>query len=207
MSPDAKQQTCYTPHAPNGTVIYLHGFLSDGNSQKGRLLRQAAPEFGCRVLAPDLNSTPEQALSAALDCWREASSLGPVHWVGSSLGGFFAAAMAQKTGCRAVLINPAVEPWTIVSRYVGVHPVNGGRRMLEVRPAFAASLKKMAVRRFDDPSRVMLLLTTGDEVLDWRDAAALWKECPQTVIEGGDHQVSAFDRYVRGVLAFLTRAH
>ncbi len=39
--------------------------------------------------------------------------------VGSSLGGFYATAVAERTGCKAVLLNPAVEPARDLARYIG----------------------------------------------------------------------------------------
>ena len=39
--------------------------------------------------------------------------------VGSSLGGFYATWLAEKTGCRAVLLNPVVRPWELVRDFLG----------------------------------------------------------------------------------------
>jgi predicted esterase YcpF (UPF0227 family) len=39
--------------------------------------------------------------------------------VGSSLGGFYATVAAERLGCRAAVLNPAVHPHTHFSRYLG----------------------------------------------------------------------------------------
>ena len=39
--------------------------------------------------------------------------------IGSSLGGFYATWVATQTGCRAVLLNPAVHPARDLAAYVG----------------------------------------------------------------------------------------
>jgi predicted esterase YcpF (UPF0227 family) len=40
--------------------------------------------------------------------------------IGSSLGGFYATWLAERFGCRAVLINPAVDPLKDLDKHVGV---------------------------------------------------------------------------------------
>ena len=39
--------------------------------------------------------------------------------IGSSLGGYYATALAEATGCRAVLLNPAVRPAQGLAQHVG----------------------------------------------------------------------------------------
>ena len=39
--------------------------------------------------------------------------------VGSSLGGFYATVLAERLGCRAVLLNPAVDPARDLARHIG----------------------------------------------------------------------------------------
>ena len=39
--------------------------------------------------------------------------------IGSSLGGFYATCVAEHTGCRAVLLNPAVHPARDLAGHIG----------------------------------------------------------------------------------------
>ena len=188
-----------------GTVIYLHGFLSSGSSNKARVLRSVAPKYGWSVEAPDLNTSPEEACGIIQALYQRVSALGPVAFVGGSLGGFYAAWMAQKTGCKAVLVNPAVSPWEVVDRYIGVHQLVGSDKTLEVKPEFSEQLRKIAVGKFKDASRILLFLTTGDEVLDWQSSARLYDTCPSLVVDGSDHMVSNFADYADDVMRFLVQ--
>ena len=52
------------------------------------------------------------------------------------------------------------------------------------------------------PERYYLLAETGDEVLDYREAVALFTGARQTVLEGGDHGFSRFSEYLPAILAF-----
>jgi hypothetical protein len=51
------------------------------------------------------------------------------------------------------------------------------------------------------------MVTTGDEVLDYRDAIAKYRGAQHLVIEGGDHGFSRFAEHVDRVLAFAAAAN
>ena len=54
-----------------------------------------------------------------------------------------------------------------------------------------------------DPSRTLMILCTGDEVLDWQQAVKRFPDVQSIVIEGSDHRISCFDEYAEGVRDFL----
>ena len=48
----------------------------------------------------------------------------------------------------------------------------------------------------------LLLVETGDEVLDYRQAVAKYAGARQVVLEGGDHSFTRWDAYLDTVLEF-----
>ena len=101
-------------------LLYLHGFRSSPRSFKAqRLLGCLAlhrPEV--RTWCPQLPPSPRQAMALVLD--------GTSHWpagrsvvVGSSLGGFYATALAETRGWPALLLNPAVDPARDLAAHIG----------------------------------------------------------------------------------------
>jgi hypothetical protein len=52
------------------------------------------------------------------------------------------------------------------------------------------------------PSRYLLIVETGDEVLDYRRAVARYHGAAQVVIEGGDHSLQSFPQQLPRILAF-----
>ena len=62
------------------------------------------------------------------------------------------------------------------------------------------------VARITRPERYFLLVRTGDEVLDWRDAVAYYAGACQYVLGGGDHGWTDFAREVPAVLRFVGAA-
>ena len=125
------------------TVLYLHGFLSGPGSKKACMLRDLCAQKGVKFVAPDLNTAPDEAariIQAAYDGAREE---GGVAVAGASLGGFYAAWIAARTGMRAALLNPAVAPWEIVRHYNGEYKSFTGDKTVRVTPEYAGLLREM----------------------------------------------------------------
>ena len=185
------------------TVLYLHGFLSGPGSKKACVLRALCEEKGVRYIAPDLNMVPDAAAELIDSEYKQAAELGEVSVAGASLGGFYAAWLASRTGIRAALLNPAVEPWEIVKLYNGEYKSFTGDKTVKVTPEYADQLRALVARPLADPSRVLMLLCTGDEVLDWQRAARRFPDVQSIVIEGSDHRISCFEDYAVCVRDFL----
>jgi predicted esterase YcpF (UPF0227 family) len=121
--------------------------------------------------------------------------------VGSSLGGFYATYFAERDALRAVLINPAITPHIGLEAYLGVqeNPYTGERYKLT--RADLEGWRGLAVERVD-PERYLLLLETGDEVLDWRDAARKYEGARTVIRDGGDHTMQSFPEHIDRILGF-----
>jgi predicted esterase YcpF (UPF0227 family) len=52
------------------------------------------------------------------------------------------------------------------------------------------------------PSRYLLLVETGDEVLDYRRALERYAGAEQVVVQGGDHSLQSFPRQLARLLSF-----
>ena len=53
-----------------------------------------------------------------------------------------------------------------------------------------------------DPERYLLLLETGDEVLDYREALARYAGAETVVVEGGNHTLESYPQQLPRILAF-----
>lgn len=100
-------------------------------------------------------------------------------------------------------MNPAVEPWDIVKLYNGEYKSFTGDKIVRVTPDYADQLRALDAKPFADPARVLMVLCTGDEVLDWRRAAKRFSDVQSIVIDGSDHRISCFEEYAVGVRDFL----
>ena len=104
-------------------ILYLHGFNSAPSSHKARTLQQFMAERGLesRFHCPALPHHPRDAV-ALIEA--ELARLPGATLVGSSLGGFYATWFAERRDLRAVLIQPAVQP------YIGLESMLGSQQNL-----------------------------------------------------------------------------
>jgi len=187
-------------------IVYLHGFRSSSRSVKATRLcaAVAALDEGTRPLlhVPDLPHRPASAM-ASVAAWVEGYGAPPaVTFIGSSLGGYYATWLAERYGAKAVVINPAIRPAEDLRPFIGpqrnLHTGIG----YDLTVAHFFELEALEVARITRPERYFLLVRTGDEVLDWRAAAAFYAGAFQYVAGGGNHGWEDFDAEVASVLRF-----
>lgn len=154
-----------------------------------------------QLLCPQLPPSPREAMQLAHKLVSDVPAAS-LTVIGSSLGGYYATALAEATGCRAVLLNPAVRPARALASHVGLQTAWHSEEPFEFLPEYIDELASMAVARITQPERYFLIAAKGDEVLDWREMVAHYPGARQRVIDGSDHGLSDFDQYLDDVLAF-----
>ena len=184
-------------------ILYLHGFRSSPLSFKARLLAQHFAKLGRsdEFVCPQLPASPALAIELAQGLIDQAHDQ-RVTLIGSSLGGFYATYLAEQNQCKALLINPAVQPPRELQSYVGVTTAFHSDEPFEFKASYVDELKALSIASITQPTRYMLIAATGDEVLDWREMVKHYNGAKQLVIEGSDHGVSEFADYVDMVMAF-----
>ena len=182
-------------------LLYLHGFRSSPASWKIGLLRAELARRGLadRLDCPALSPVPDEAIAQAEALI--AAAPGPLTLAGSSLGGYYATWLAEKHDLRAVLINPAVVAPLSLAAYIGPQTnLHTGETFL-FTAGHVAQLRALETPRVT-PQRYLLLVETGDEVLDYRAAVARYAGCRQIVDAGGDHSYTCFSERLPQILEF-----
>jgi len=123
-------------------------------------------------------------------------------FVGSSLGGFYATFLAEHYGAKAVLINPAIRPAESLASYLGPQRNTVSGETYELTREHFAELEALNVVCVTQPQRYFLLVQSGDELLDWREAVAFYGGAWQSVQGGGDHAFQHFDMQIVPILRF-----
>lgn len=186
-------------------LLYLHGFRSSPQSTKARQVAAHVARFhpGVAWWCPQLPPSPQ----AAMDLVRQGIAGWPrqsMAVIGSSLGGFYATCVAQATGCRAALLNPAVHPARDLARHIGEQAAwHEPSQRFFFEPGYVDELVALEPGALRDPGQVMAVIAKGDEVLDWREMVARYPGSRLLVLEGGDHALSGFEAQLPEVLAFL----
>lgn len=186
-------------------LLYLHGFRSSPRSTKAELVRGrvAARHPGVTFWCPQLPPSPKQALQEVMQgiaAWpRERMAV-----IGSSLGGFYATWVAEQTGCRAALLNPAVQPERDLARYIGEQGSwHDPAEKFYFRPEYVDELRTLHCAALTRPERYYALIAKGDEVLDWREMTARYPGAHIHLLEDSDHAISEFPDHLDEVLAFV----
>jgi predicted esterase YcpF (UPF0227 family) len=183
-------------------MVYLHGFNSSPSSHKAQVLgkymteKGLASHYACPALPPLARDAV--ALVESLIAARVSENL---CFVGSSLGGFYATYLTEKHGARAVLINPAIDPHIGLRSYLGTQKNLHTGEPYELTEAHLRDWETLYVPRITS-ERYLLLVETGDEVLDYRNAVARYAGAEQVVIRGGDHSFRSFPEHLSRILRF-----
>ena len=189
-------------------LLYLHGFRSSPDSFKARQLKAWLDTHRPDVLwwCPQLPPSPRQAWAlieqGTADWPSDAMAV-----VGSSLGGFYATAVAEARGCRAMLLNPATDPARDLARHVGEQTqFHAPEQRFLFRAEYLAELRELTVPAITHPGRYSALIAKGDELLDWREMTGRYPGLPAAnlrLLEGSDHAISDFDDHLLFILQCL----
>ena len=188
------------------TLLYLHGFRSSPQSAKARATAQRVAQINqqrtrqgqppLRWLCPQLPPSPREAMTLCHDL------LGNIRGddlclIGSSLGGFYATYLAHTLQSRAALLNPAVDPARDLRGQIGhLTAWHDPALQFDFTAQHVDELHALEVGDLrapvPDPQRYLVIIAQGDEVLDWREAAARYRGAKCSVLPGGDHALSDY---------------
>ncbi len=190
-------------------ILYIHGFNSSPQSLKAEQTKAYLainyPEvtFHC----PQLATSPQAVIRQLDSIIQQVADNSTWSFIGSSLGGYFASYLAEKYQRLAVLINPAIKPFELLADYIGQqeNPYTG--IVYHVTKAHIAELKAIepSVPKFDSKQKnnTLIMVQTGDEVLDYQQAVEKYQHCRLIVEQGGDHSFINFDKKLPTIADFL----
>lgn len=175
-------------------LIYLHGFLSSPQSEKARQTLSHCQQngMGDQIVIPAMSHGPRQTASQIEQIIRQHSGRRMV-LMGSSLGGFYASYFSEKYGFPAALINPAVRPFELWESHLGEQRNFYTDEVHLVTEDHIQELLELDVNPLKNPQNFMLLLQTGDETLDYRQAAEKFAESCCIIRQNGSHSYENFE--------------
>jgi predicted esterase YcpF (UPF0227 family) len=190
-------------------ILYIHGFNSSPQSLKAEqtkaFLSKNYPElvFHC----PQLANSPQATVKQLELIIQQADDSSVWLFIGSSLGGYFASYLAEKYQTLAVLINPAIRPFELLEDYIGKqeNPYTG--IVYQVTKTHMKELKAIepSTPNFDSKQKnnYLVMVQTGDEVLDYQQAVEKYQHSRLIVEQGGDHSFIGFDKKLPTIADFL----
>ena len=193
------------PPAATTHLLYLHGFRSSPKSFKARLMADWLARHRPDVTwwCPQLPPSPREGMDMVL---AELARWPVEHMavMGSSLGGFYATVVAERCACRAVLLNPAINPARDLAGYIGdLTSFHDPDDHFYFRPEYVTQLRLMTPRAITRPQRYLAIIAKGDEVLDWREMSSRYAGAAMELLDGGDHALTDFESHLPRIARFL----
>jgi predicted esterase YcpF (UPF0227 family) len=184
-------------------LLYIHGFNSSPQSMKAKLTQAYFAQFHPNVIVhcPQLLSSPNAAieqLTVIIDSDKNNS------WfiMGSSLGGYFSTYLAEKYKVQAVLINPAVKPYELLSDIIGEHLNPYTQERYQVKEQHIVDLQLLEQENISKKN-YLVMVQTGDEVLDYQQAVEKYQHCQMVVQAGGDHSFIDYESMLPQIAVFF----
>lgn len=184
-------------------VIYIHGFNSSPLSYKARILTERMTQLGIaeELSVPELPADPEQAMKLLQACVEESLDE-PVILIGSSLGGYYATWLAERYNLQAILVNPAIYPYRLLQDYLGENQNYHTGERYTLEPRHVEIMKSYEVGSIRHAENFWVLLETGDETLDYREAQQKFANSPMTIKQGGTHEFLNFEVMLDDILRY-----
>jgi len=190
----------------NINILYIHGFNSSPLSEKAELTRcyfaKSYPDV--EFICPQLPSSPNEAIEMLDNLVK--TKCDETWWLmGSSLGGFFSTYLSEKYQLKAVLINPAIKPYELLVDYLGEQENPYTNERYIVKRSHMNDLKQLACEIITKKS-YLVMVQTGDEVLDYRQAVTKYKNCQLIVQSGGDHSFIDYQTMLPQIASFFLKS-
>ena len=186
------------------TLLYLHGFLSSPESHKAQITQNWLPEHAPDInyLCPCLSPYPDQTQQQLIKLIESID--GDIGLIGSSLGGFWSTWLVERYGLRAVLINPSVKPFNLLSSLIGQSLNNFYTNDTYVmRSEHTQQLQTCYQDELQHKDNYWVKLQTGDETLDYREAVERFQGSKVDVEQGGDHGFQNYEKHLPDIIEFL----
>lgn len=156
---------------------------------------------------PQLASSPEaviKQLTELIESEEKSAANTEHHWVvmGSSLGGYFSTYIAEKYRLKAVLINPAVKPYELLLDYLGEQTNPYTEEVYQVEHHYIDALKRIE-QKIISKNNYLVMVQTGDEVLDYQQAVDKYCDCQLIVQADGDHSFIDYAKMLPKIAMFF----
>ena len=185
------------------TVLYFHGFASSSDSKKAKVFKKYISSLNKRikVIVPDLNNNFKDAVEEINQLIK--TNQKPVAFVGSSLGGYYAAYFSSLNKAKAVLINPATPPLKGFDIYLGNNTNYSTGEEFTLTKKDIQFLRSISFKLYDNHKNTIVLLESGDEVLDYIDAYAYFNGSHVEIEFGGNHSYESLEKNLDKIRYFL----
>lgn len=185
------------------TLLYLHGFNSGPGSKKARQTREWLKKNAASInfICPQLSPYAKEALiqiEKIVNKYIDSISL-----LGSSMGGFLGTYLVEKYSIKGAFVNPAVNPSRGLSNYIGQNRNYLSDETWVFKKHHISEYKEVTCKKIMKHGQYLILLETGDEVLNYKDAVQYYNGASIIIVQGGEHRFVSYEKYLPKIYDFL----
>ena len=187
----------------NKNIFYFHGFASSADSTKAKVfdefIKEKFPTIYLHV--PNIDNSIEKSFTQLENLVEE--NKGDRLFIGSSLGGFYASYFAEKFDSKAVLINPASNPYLGMEMYLGENTNYSSNEKFYLTKKDLRVLRLNNVSKIKFPSNYLVLIETGDDVIPFKYTLDFYSGCNFRIVNGGSHSFDSFKEKLEIISKFM----
>ena len=187
----------------NNTILYFHGFKSSSDSTKAKDLHKfiSRRTRNTILITPNIHDNFHDAHDQIINLIE--SNQPNIFFMGSSLGGYYASFFSQKFNKKAVLINPAIPPLKDFEMHLGKNKNYSNGNKFIITKNDIDYIRSLSYKKILKPKNLMILLESGDEILNYNDASSYFSGSHIDILYGGDHSYSSFKEKFNKIQDFL----
>ncbi|OUX09626.1 MAG: esterase [Gammaproteobacteria bacterium TMED242] len=187
----------------NNTILYFHGFKSSSDSTKAKDLHKfiSRRTRNTILITPNIHDNFHDAHDQIINLIE--SNQPNIFFMGSSLGGYYASFFSQKYNKKAVLINPAIPPLKDFEMHLGKNKNYSNGNKFIITKNDIDYIRSLSYKKILKPKNLMILLESGDEILNYNDASSYFSGSHIDILYGGDHSYSSFKEKFNKIQDFL----
>ena len=187
----------------NNTILYFHGFKSSSDSTKAKDLHKfiSRRTKNTILITPNIHDNFHDAHNQIINLIE--SNQPNIFFMGSSLGGYYASFFSQKFNKKAVLINPAIPPLKDFEMHLGKNKNYSNGNKFIITKNDIDYIRSLSYKKILKPKNLMILLESGDEILNYNDTSSYFSGSHIDVLYGGDHSYSSFKEKFNKIQDFL----
>ena len=187
----------------NKNIFYFHGFASSANSTKAiifnEFIKERFPNICLHI--PNIDNSIEKSFIQLEKLVGE--NKGDRLFIGSSLGGFYASYFAEKLDSKAVLINPASNPYLGMEMYLGKNTNYSTNEEFYLTKKDLEILKLNNVSKVNSTANYLILIETGDDVIPFKYTLDFYSGCNFRIVNGGSHSFDSFKEKLEIISKFM----
>ena len=185
------------------TILYLHGFASSSNSNKAKILSSYISKISSnsKLMIPNLDNNFKKAISQIELLIKNSDQ--PISFIGSSLGGYFAAYFASIENAKAILINPAIPPLKGFDEYLGENKNYSTGQKFLIEEEDIKFLRRLLTKKYLNKENTLVLMESGDDVLEYKKTSKYFEGCHIDIVFGGSHSYESMGEKLKKISNFL----